>query len=129
MHNLVHHPRCIRMFGPPLARSTMRFDSKHSYFKRVHNQNHNHIHLLSSLSNRHQELQLYHLLTDNYFIDYDFGSEHNVNTQIKDYVSCTLATNNLQFFNFVSFITRASGFFPYFNLTAKTFRISSQICY
>ena len=103
MHMMVHYPRAIRMFGPPLTYSTIRFDSKHSFFKRVHHQNHNHVNLNSSLVKRHQELQLYHLLTDNYFLDHEFGSEHTVNTQIKDLVSCLLNTNDLKFLNFISY--------------------------
>jgi hypothetical protein len=101
MHMMPHYPRAIRMFGPPLSYSTMRFDSKHSFFKRVHNHNHNHVNLLSSLAKRHQELQLYHIITDDYFLDHEFGSEHKVNTQIKDLVSGELQTDNLQFFNYI----------------------------
>ena len=103
MHFLVHYPRCIRMFGPPLSYSTMRWDSKHSYFKRVHHQNHNHINLPVSLAERHQECQLFHLLSEKYFLDYEFGSEHKISTTMKDLVSCMLGHNELKFFNFISY--------------------------
>ena len=46
---------------------------------------------------------LYHSLTSKYFLDHEFGSVHKVNTQIKDLVSCLLHTNDLQFFNFISY--------------------------
>lgn len=32
MHMMPHYPRAIRMFGSPLSYSTLRFDSKHSFF-------------------------------------------------------------------------------------------------
>lgn len=35
MHFLTHYPTSIRIFGPPRAYCTLRFESKHSYFKRV----------------------------------------------------------------------------------------------
>jgi hypothetical protein len=103
MHNLVHYPRCIRMFGPPLLSSTMRWDSKHSFFKRVHHQNHNHINLQSSLAERHQEFQLFHLLSENYFLDFEFGSEHKISTDMKDLASLLIGHTELKFFNYISY--------------------------
>ena len=64
MHNLIHYPRRIRMSGTPLSKWTMRFDSKHRYFKQVHAIVHNHVNLLKSLAYRHQNLLLYHFLSE-----------------------------------------------------------------
>ena len=103
MHNLAHYPRCIRMSGPPLSKWTMRFDSKHRYFKQVHNITHNHINLLYSLAQRHQNLQIYHLGSEVYYINLDLGSEHSVDTQIKDLISIKL--NNITSFNLYTHIS------------------------
>jgi hypothetical protein len=43
LHFLLHYPRSIRNFGAPREFSTMRFESKHSYFKKVQQATHNHI--------------------------------------------------------------------------------------
>jgi hypothetical protein len=103
MHNLIHYSRCIRMSGLPLSKWTMRFDSKHRYFKQVHNVTHNHINLLYSLAQRHQNLQLYHLLSETYILILDLGSEHSIDTQIKDYISIQL--NNITTMKFYNHIT------------------------
>jgi hypothetical protein len=71
--------------------------------KRVHHQNHNHVKLLYSLANRHQYLQLYHLLADKYFIDFDFGSPHKVSNTLKDYVSMKLEISEFDFYKYVTF--------------------------
>ena len=51
-HFLIHYPTMIKKFGPPKLYWTMRFESKHSYYKRVNTANHNHVNLLYSLANR-----------------------------------------------------------------------------
>jgi hypothetical protein len=73
-HFLIHYPNAIRNFGPPRSYSTMRFESKHSYFKAAYKSIHNQINVCKSLSNRHQLLQVYHLLCSKYFVDFEFGS-------------------------------------------------------
>lgn len=76
MHFLVHYGRCVRKFGPPKNYSTMRFEAKHGYFKDVHEATHNTVNLTYSLSKRHQFLQLYHLLSNDFFgLDLEFGSK------------------------------------------------------
>jgi hypothetical protein len=104
MHNMVHYPRCIRMSGLPFEKWTMRFDSKHRYFKQVHGVTHNHINLLSSLTKRHSNLGCYHLNKPNYFQSIDFGTEQIVDSQIMDLVSIFLNNiTTLKFYNFVFF--------------------------
>ena len=82
----------------------MRFDSKHHNFKRIHFATNNHIYLLLSLSHRHQNLQLYHLTSTNYFEEFSLGSVHKINTQVKDFVSIHLKSHlSLQFYNYISY--------------------------
>ena len=45
-HFLIHYPSIVRKFGPPKLYWTMRFEAKHSYFKRVDTATHNHVNLL-----------------------------------------------------------------------------------
>lgn len=40
-------------------------------------------------------------MSENYFVDYEFGSAHNLHTQIKDLISINLNSNTLEFYNFV----------------------------
>ena len=102
MHNMIHYPRCIRLNGPPLDYWAMRFDSKHHNFKRIQFATNNHNNLLFSLANRHQNLQLYHLTSENYFLEISFGSLHSLNAQVKDFVTIHLQSHtHLQFFNFI----------------------------
>ena len=66
-HFMVHYGRLIRQFGAPKTYMTLRFESKHGYFKRVNNANHNYINPTRSFANRHQSLQVYHLMSPQYF--------------------------------------------------------------
>ena len=101
---MVHYPRCIRENGPPLDYSTMRFDSKLHNLKRIHHAVNNHINLLLSLAYRHQGLQLYHLCSQSYFKECEFGSFQKISSQIKDYISLNLQdTTKLQFYNWISY--------------------------
>ena len=102
MHFLIHYPRSIRIFGTAILASTMRFDSKHSFFKRVHHQTHNHVNLLYSLADRHQDFQIFHLLADKYFIDFEFGSSHKVSEDFKEYVEMRLEINNMEFYKHIT---------------------------
>jgi hypothetical protein len=58
LHFLVHYGRCIRTFGPLKNCWVMRFESKHSYFKRVQHSIHNTINTSKSLAQRHQYFQV-----------------------------------------------------------------------
>lgn len=72
-HFMIHYPNAIREFGPPSTYSTMRFESKHSYFKRLSNEIHNKRNITYSLSKRHQMLQLFFLNSPNLSNDVEFG--------------------------------------------------------
>ena len=73
-HFMVHYGRAIREYGPPRQYSTLRLESKHSTFKRYVAALHNHKNFTKSLSEKHQHLQLFHLLSPNYFSSNIFGS-------------------------------------------------------
>jgi hypothetical protein len=68
-HFLTHYPSVIRKCGPARNYSTIRFESKHSYFKKVNSATHNHINLSKSLATRHQLMQVYHSLSPQYYDD------------------------------------------------------------
>lgn len=76
-HFMIHYGKSIRQFGPPLHYSVMRFESKHGQFKQIDRANHNHVNLTKSLSYRHQNLQLFHLSSKNYFNRDKLGTEIN----------------------------------------------------
>ncbi|RNA32976.1 hypothetical protein BpHYR1_006237 [Brachionus plicatilis] len=78
-HFMVHVGRTIREFGPPKQYSIMRFGSKHSYFKRANQRIHNSINTTKSLSERHQDFQLYNLKSPNYFKPIEYGPESKMN--------------------------------------------------
>jgi len=59
-HFLVHYPELTLAFGPLIHLWTMRFESKHTYFKRCARQLHNYKHLSKTLAQRHQLLQAYY---------------------------------------------------------------------
>lgn len=56
-HYLLHYPHLTRVFGPLRHLWTLRFESKHSYFKNVIRHCPNFKNILLSLSNKHQLLQ------------------------------------------------------------------------
>jgi len=56
-HYLTHYPWAILHFGPLSYSSTLRFESKHSYFKRTIRNTKNFVNLCSSLAYSHQVLQ------------------------------------------------------------------------
>jgi hypothetical protein len=56
-HYLMHYPALMLKFGPLVHMWTLRFESKHSYFKRVIRSSQNFINICYSLTNRHQLLQ------------------------------------------------------------------------
>jgi len=92
-HFLIHYPSAILLYGPPKFYSTMRFESKHSYFKNVHHATHNHINLLYSLAARHQNLQVYHLLSPDYFVDLERGSRQFINATSFEFITIILNIN------------------------------------
>ncbi|CAL1293885.1 unnamed protein product, partial [Larinioides sclopetarius] len=58
-HYLTHYPVLIQKFGPLIRMWTMRFESKHSYFKKCIKSAQNFKNLTKTLSERHQFLQAY----------------------------------------------------------------------
>jgi hypothetical protein len=73
MHFMIHYGRAIREFGPPKHYSSMRFESKHSYFKKINRMAHNQINVTKTLAYRHQLLQLYHFSSSNLVLDVEYG--------------------------------------------------------
>ena len=59
-HYLVHYPELILQFGPLIRLWTLRFESKHTYFKQCARKLHNFKNLCSTLATRHQLLQAYY---------------------------------------------------------------------
>uniref|UniRef100_A0A8C2HRA9 Uncharacterized protein n=1 Tax=Cyprinus carpio TaxID=7962 RepID=A0A8C2HRA9_CYPCA len=58
-HYLLHYPDLILKFGPLIRLWTLRFESKHSFFKECARKLHNFLHLSKTLAERHQLLQSY----------------------------------------------------------------------
>lgn len=58
-HFLLHYPDLIIKFGPLIHLWTLRFESKHTYFKQCALKLHNFKNLCSTLAERHQLLQAY----------------------------------------------------------------------
>ncbi len=58
-HYLLHYSDLILHFGPLIRLWTLRFESKHSYFKECARKLHNFVHLCKTLAERHQLLQAY----------------------------------------------------------------------
>lgn len=59
-HYLAHYPRHILQFGPLMRVWTLRFESKHSYFKRCARYSQNFINICHTFVERHQLLQAYY---------------------------------------------------------------------
>lgn len=58
-HYLCHYPELIVCFGPLIRLWTLRFESKHTYFKQCARKLHNFKNLCATLAERHQYLQAY----------------------------------------------------------------------
>lgn len=58
-HYMCHYPDLIHHFGPLIRLWTLRFESKHSYFKKCARKLHNFKNLCKTLAERHQLLQAY----------------------------------------------------------------------
>lgn len=59
-HYLAHYPRQLLQFGPLMRVWTLRFESKHSYFKRCARYSQNFINICRTFAERHQLLQAYY---------------------------------------------------------------------
>lgn len=60
-HFLEHYPKLIESFGPLVGYWTMRFEAKHSFFKRVVRHTNNFRNILLSLATKHQLMSAYHM--------------------------------------------------------------------
>jgi len=102
-HFLIHYPSAIRQFGPPKFYSTMRFEAKHSYFKHVISATHNRVNLLKSLAMRHQKLQVYHLSSQDFFVDIEYGSAMSVSKHNFDFIQLHLKeSKNISLYKWIS---------------------------
>lgn len=63
-HFLIHYPSIIQQHGPPKRYWTMRFESKHQYFKDLVKRTRNFQNLTLTLSTRCQSLQAVHFSSD-----------------------------------------------------------------
>lgn len=64
-HFIDHYPHLIRCYGPLLELWTMRFEAKHSFFKKVVHDTHNWKNVLLTLSSKHQQMMAYYLDSGN----------------------------------------------------------------
>jgi len=67
-HYLLHYASLTAKFGPLMHLWTMRFESKHAYFKRCIRYSRNFVNVCSTLAERHQLLQAYYS-EGNLFVD------------------------------------------------------------
>lgn len=70
-HFLIHYPRLIEMFGPPRRFWTMRFESKHQYFKDISRKLKNFKNLTKTLATRCQTLQAVWLSSESFIPSLD----------------------------------------------------------
>lgn len=66
-HFLEHYPQLIKWFGPLVSLWTMRFEAKHSFFKRVVRHTHSFRNILLSLAVKHQLMIAFHLHSSTFF--------------------------------------------------------------
>lgn len=93
-HFLIHYPYLIRMFGPLRHLWTLRFESKHQYFKKVVKHSTNFKNIMFSLTEKHQLLQSLssskNLLFSNHIIseNAEVYLPHNFPEDFNQIVSC-----------------------------------------
>ena len=87
-----HYPQLILQFGPLIRLWTLRFESKHTYFKQCARKLHNFKSLCSTLAKRHQLFQAYlgtgFLLPSSVIIDK--GIEFYINPYSDDIQNCVV---------------------------------------
>ena len=88
-HFLAHYPRLILQFGPLIRVWTLRFESKHSYFKRCARYSQNFINVCHTFAERHQLLQAY--LSN--------GSRFGVNVNVENAIPFNVGLYNDQIRN------------------------------
>lgn len=62
-HFIEHYPYLIQKFGPPTECWTIRFEAKHSFFKKVVRDANNFKNILLTLASRHQLMLAYYHIT------------------------------------------------------------------
>ena len=77
-HYLGHYPWLTLQFGPLIHMWTLRFESKHSYFKRIVQSCGNFINVTLTLANTHQLLQAYLQVTDFFPPELSYTREDNI---------------------------------------------------
>lgn len=77
-HYIEHYPELIREYGPLINFHTMRFEAKHSFFKRIIHQLNNYKDLLFSLAYRHQMFQAYYINSNCYPEPHFQSSKFNI---------------------------------------------------
>lgn len=82
-HYVLHYPDLIICFGPLIRLWTLRFESKHTYFKQCAQKLHNFKNLCSTLRERHQLLQAY--LSSGAVFPQSLVVERSTNFYIDDY--------------------------------------------
>jgi hypothetical protein len=60
-HFVEHYPQLIKAFGPLVSLWTMRFEAKHSFFKKIVRQTNCLLNILKSMAKKHQYMIAYHL--------------------------------------------------------------------
>jgi hypothetical protein len=80
-HYLSHYVSLTMKFGPLIRVWTMRFESKHQYFKRCVRNSHNFINVTKMLATRHQMFQAY-LSAGQRFPDCDFQVDSSVDLDL-----------------------------------------------
>lgn len=80
-HYLTHYPSLTLKFGPLIRFWTMRFESKHQYFKRCIRSSKNFVNVAKMLATRHQTLQSYFSAGPRFPTEYSINSTAmNVNS-------------------------------------------------
>ena len=93
-HFLAHYPGLILKFGPLIRLWTMRFEAKHSYFKRCARVGQNFTNLCKSLAEKHQLLQAYFSMGELFPPILQCSNGHNLsidlyNSDIKNAIKAT----------------------------------------
>ena len=66
-HYIEHYPELTKCYGPLVHLWTMRFEGKHSFFKKVIHDTQNFKNVLKTLATRHQYMMAYHLSAPSFF--------------------------------------------------------------
>lgn len=135
-HYLQHYPDLIRKFGPLLKVWSLRFESKHSYFKRVIRNLHNFINITKALSTKHELLMSYLRLGADFRAEVKFEGTCQFQRQIyseqlKEAVRSSCLSNFIQESNsiIIKGTTYKKGSVLILNQTSYRFQVKmGQIC-